>query len=204
MPRSTRIAARALAEIANEQGGYFTAKQAKRAGYEYAHLNYHLGVGNFERVEHGLYRLPTVQPTDTDELVRLTLWSRDRGDEPQAVVSHTTALVLHGLTDLLPNRIHLTVPPTFRKPAPRGCRLHKSGLRDAEIETRVGFRVTNPLKSLIDSAADGLSREQFALAANDALTRGLVRRIVLEQAFDRSPELADYRPFLKNRKHDRP
>ena len=59
-------------------------------------------------------------------MVRLTLWSRDRNDDvPQAVVSHESALILHGLTDLFPNRTHLTVPPGFRKKAPPLVVLHK-------------------------------------------------------------------------------
>src|SRR5215472_13772968 len=133
MARSTREAARALAALAHEQGGYFTAKQAIRAGYGYRHLDYHETAGNFERVGHGLYRLPTVPPAEHDELIHLSLWSRNRHDVPQAVVSHESALVLHDLTELLPDRIHLTVPPTFRKPPPRGCVLHKAVLAAEDV-----------------------------------------------------------------------
>ena len=78
MTRSSREVARNLAAIANEQGGYFTAKQAKHAGYDYPHLEYHLNAGNFERVEHGLYRLAAIPPAAHDELIRLTLWSRNQ------------------------------------------------------------------------------------------------------------------------------
>src|SRR3954452_12470094 len=136
MARSTREAHRALFALASSQGGYFTAKQAKEAGYGYKHLDYHETAGNFERVEHGLYRLPTVPPTEHDDLIRLSLWSRNQKDEPQAVVSHESALVLHELTELLPNRIHLTVPPKFRKPTPRGCILYKSSLAAEDVEER--------------------------------------------------------------------
>jgi len=54
MTRSTRGAARALAALAHEQGGYFTAKQAQEVGYGYRHLDYHETAGNFERVGHWL------------------------------------------------------------------------------------------------------------------------------------------------------
>ncbi|WP_143206237.1 hypothetical protein [Singulisphaera sp. GP187] len=47
MARSSRAASRALFSRAVEQGGYFTAKQAKEVGYGYPHLEYHLRVGNF-------------------------------------------------------------------------------------------------------------------------------------------------------------
>ena len=57
MPHSSRETARSLYSKALEQGGYFTAKQANEAGYDYTHLDYHVAAGNFERVGHGLYKL---------------------------------------------------------------------------------------------------------------------------------------------------
>jgi predicted transcriptional regulator of viral defense system len=189
MTHSSRESARALASLAHGQGGYFTAKQAKEAGYDYPHLEYHLSVGNFARVGHGLYRLPTVPPAEHDDLIRLTLWSRNQKDVPQAVVSHESALVLHELTELLPDRIHLTVPATFRKPAPRGCVLHKGGLAPEDVEERAGFRATTPLRTLLDAAAGGVSQEQLDKAVKDALARGLVRRAKLAEALRRDPRL---------------
>jgi predicted transcriptional regulator of viral defense system len=101
---------------------------------------------------------------------------------PQAVVSHESALVLHDLTELLPDRIHLTVPPAFRKPVPRGCVLHKAVLAPEDIEERAGFRVTTPLRTLLDAAAAAVSQEQLGKAVKDALARGLVRRAKLSAA----------------------
>src|SRR3954466_8224923 len=121
MTRSTREAALALSAVAHTQGGYFTTRQAIEAGYGYRHLDYHETAGNFERVGHGLYHLPTVPPSEHDDLIRGTLWSCNQKGVPQAVVSHESALVLHDLAELLPDRVHLTVPRTFRKPAPPGC-----------------------------------------------------------------------------------
>jgi len=65
MPRSTRQAARTLLGKAQEQGGYFTAKQAKESGYDYPHFDYHVSTGSFERVEHGVYRLTSVVPGES-------------------------------------------------------------------------------------------------------------------------------------------
>src|SRR4051812_33776754 len=126
MKRSTQQAGRQLFAVAVAQGGYFTAKQAGAAGYGYPHLQYHVSCGNFVRVGHGLYRLPNLPPAEHDDLIRLTLWSRNRADEPQAVVSHESALALYELSELLPTHTHVTVPPSFRKQAPQGCVLHKA------------------------------------------------------------------------------
>ncbi|MBI1213761.1 MAG: hypothetical protein GC190_20060 [Alphaproteobacteria bacterium] len=182
MPRSTRDAARKLAALASSQGGYFTAKQASDAGYGYRHLDYHETVGNFVRVGHGLYRIPTLPVSEHDDFVRLAFWSRNRNDEPQAVVSHESALVVHELTDLLPTKIHLTVPSKFRKAPPPGCVLHKAILALEDVEEREGFRVTSPIKTILDAAESSLSTEQLGVAVNEAIVRGLVRRTKLERA----------------------
>ncbi len=199
MQRSSRTTARALFAKAIEQGGYFTAKQAKEAGYGYPHLDYHVSTGNFERIEHGLYRLTSVPSGEHDDLVRLTLWSRNRQDEPQAVVSHQSALVLYELSDLLPAEIHLTVPPTFRKRAPAGCVLHKARLAPKDIEERAGFRVTVPLQTLLDVAATAVPEEQLQKAVTDALARGLVRRNQLLDASRKNPRSQRLRRVLDDR-----
>jgi predicted transcriptional regulator of viral defense system len=143
-----------LAAIAAAQGGYFTTGQARRAGYKAPLLAYHFRVGNFERVGHGLYRLPLLPLAEHDDLVRLCLWSRNRRGQPQAVVSHQSALALHGLSDWITREVLLTVPPGFRKQAPRGCRLHKAALAVAETVAREGFRVTRVERCLTDLAAE--------------------------------------------------
>lgn len=199
MARSRKDAALGLAAVAHEQGGYFTTKQAVEAGYGYKHLDYHETAGNFERVAHGLYRLPTVPRDEHDELIRLTLWSRNQKDVPQAVVSHESALVVHELSELLPDRVHLTVPKTFRKPAPRGVVLHKARLDPGDVEERSGFRVTNPLRTLLDAAAGGVSQEQLGKAIRDALSRGLVRRAKLSEALRENPRLGGLRAALGRR-----
>lgn len=182
MARSTREASRALFAIASSQGGYFTTKQAKGAGYGYRHLDYHETAGNFERVDHGLYRLPTIPRSEHDELIRLSLWSRNQKGEPQAVVSHESALVLHDLSELLPSEIHLTVPPRFRKPPPEGAVLHKAALAENDVEERAGFFVTTPLRTILDVAGAGVSIAEVRGAVRESVRRGLVRRSVLERA----------------------
>jgi predicted transcriptional regulator of viral defense system len=186
MPHSTRKTASALLAKAMEQGGYFTAKQAKEAGYGYPHLEYHVSTGNFARVDHGLYRLTSIPPGENDDLIRLSLWSRNQKDEPQAVVSHESALVLHDLGELLPGEVHLSVPRKFRKEPPRGCVLHKAVLSPEDVEERNGFRLTTPVRTLLDVSAGGISQEQLEKAVVEALDRGLVRRSKLMEVVRKS------------------
>jgi predicted transcriptional regulator of viral defense system len=186
--RDAHESIRALHAIAATQGGYFTAKQAASAGYDYSHLTYHLKANNFERAEHGLYRIVTIPTAEHDDLIRLHLWSRDRQDVPVAVVSHASALFLHQMSDVLPRRIHLTVPPRFRKAIPKGCILHRAVLAVKDIERREGFAVTTPMRTLLDVAADkSVSDEQIAKAVEDATAKGLVRLSKLQEAVRQMP-----------------
>jgi predicted transcriptional regulator of viral defense system len=181
------VSKKELRRLALTQGGYFTAKQARETGYDYPHLVYHVSTGAFERAGHGLYRYADIPVAEHDDLIRLSLWSRNRKDEPQAVISHETALVLHQLSELLPTRIHLTVPPMFRKKARRGCVLHKAQLAAGDCEEWEGFRVTTPLRTLLDVAAGDTPREQLDKAVADALQRGLVRSEALLDGLGDSP-----------------
>jgi predicted transcriptional regulator of viral defense system len=200
MLRSTRDAARSLRATAQEQGGYFTAKQAKASGYDYAHLEYHVSTGAFERVGHGLYRLTSIPPGGDEDLIRLSLWSRNREDEPQAVISHDSAMILHDLTELLPDRIHLTVPPGFRKDPPEGCTIHKAVLLAADVEEWTGFRVTTPLRTLLDVSAGTTSEEQLEKAVREALGRGLVRRNKIVEAAHSDPRFSRLERILEDRR----
>lgn len=173
--RDTQQALRKLTAVAATQGGYFTAQQAERAGYVYPHLTYHVSRGNFERVGRGLYRIPTITLSEHDDLIRLTLWSRGRDDVPQAVVSHESALSLHELSDMLPGKVHLAVPRSFRRAAPPDCTLHKADIAERECTAWGAFRVTTPLRTLADVASEGaVPTEQLQRAIHDALERGLV------------------------------
>jgi predicted transcriptional regulator of viral defense system len=189
--RDGRAAWKALFEVGRTQGGYVTAQQAAAAGFGASHLSYHAAAGNLERVGHGLYRVRELPPSPHDRIVRIVLGTRGRDDRPRSVVSHATALSLHELSDVMPAKVHLLVPPGWRKPAPSGAILHRGQLTRAETEDWEGFAVTTPLRTLLDVAREGrLSHEQLDAAVADALQRGLVRRSVLERAVRRESSQA--------------
>lgn len=177
-----------LYAIAETQAGYFTAAQALEAGYSRASQHYQHKTGNWRREGHGIYRLERFPHTPDEHYVRLTLWSRDRAGNLQAAVSHETALQVYGLSDIMPADIHLTVPKGFRKQPPAGVRLHLQDLPAPEVTERDGYRITTPLRTLLDAAASSLSAEHLAAAVQDALDQGLVRKRVLEEAIENSPD----------------
>ncbi|HEY0637424.1 MAG TPA: type IV toxin-antitoxin system AbiEi family antitoxin domain-containing protein [Pseudonocardiaceae bacterium] len=173
MPADRRDLRRRLFAVAAEQGGYFTAAQAKEVGYSYQAQAHHVGAGNWHRVERGLLRLTEWVPQEHDDLARWTLWSHGQG-----VVSHETALAVHGIGEFESARVCMTVPPNFTA-RDRAVRLHHGDLPPDDIQARAGFRVTTPLRSLVDIAATA-DEDQLARAITEAAERGLlaIRRLL--------------------------
>ncbi len=170
---------RALTTIAASQGGYFTSKQAAAIGYTAPKRNYHVHVGNWVRERRGIFRLSTQPLPLRPDLILWWLWSRNRQDEPQGVYSHQTALSLHELTDVMPSRLHMTVPKTFRRSAaiPKSIVLHIADLPPSDIEQIDGVPATKALRTMIDVAVSGeapLAYLQFAFA--EATRSGKITR----------------------------
>ncbi|OGW82279.1 MAG: hypothetical protein A3G33_11245 [Omnitrophica bacterium RIFCSPLOWO2_12_FULL_44_17] len=163
-----------LIEYANEQGGYFTAKQAVKAGYSYRLHSYHVQTGRWIKIERGVFRLKSYPPSEREDFIRWTLWSRNQKDEPQIVASHETALAIHEISDVNPSKYHFIVPPGFRKKVPDSVILHRTVLKPEEVEKREGFFVTTPVRTLKDAAESHLSLDELRKAIQDALTRGLI------------------------------
>ncbi len=163
---------RQLLEIASTQGGYFTAKQAIHASYSRRLHHYHKTNGDWLEIERGVFRLANYPNSQFEDLIRWSLWSRNRKDIPQAVFSHETALSVHELGDVMPNKIHFIVPKKFRKQAPQGCLLHKELLLPKEIEQREGFCVTTPLRTIQDMAESPLALDYLEKIIRDAIRRG--------------------------------
>ena len=180
--RDSRIALRSIYSVANAQGGYFTAKQAAESGYVGGHMAYHIEAGNFERVSRGLFRINTIPINENDDLIRISLWSRGRDDRPQGVFSHVTALTLHGLSDVIPRKIHLTVPPSFRKPEPKGCVLHSVALQKNVIQNLGELWVTTPARTLLDLVkSNEVSTEQLEKSFQSAIARGLIKKAEIDK-----------------------
>lgn len=172
---------RALFAVADEQDGYFTAQQAREAGYSPQLQAYHAKVGHWQRASAGVYRLRHYPAAPHPQYVELSLWSRNRDGEPQAIIGHETALALHELSDLMPSRIHLIVPPGFRKAPPKGVVLHTGRVPPGDLEHAPGFQLTTPLRTLLDLAGTPISPEHLHRGVQDALARGLIRRRTLER-----------------------
>ena len=115
MAQSHREATQRLFDLAQQQQGFFTTKQAKLAGFAENTHPYHVQAGNWVREHRGIYRLAQFPLSDGPDLALWSLWSRNRKEEIEGVFSHQTALSLHELSDLNPAKLHMTVPKHFRR-----------------------------------------------------------------------------------------
>ena len=186
LSESSNHMSKELFDLADQQAGYFTAMQARKLGYSYPNQSYHRKQKHWEDMGWGLFRLRNYPQTDNELWVRLSLWSRNKAGQPQAVVSHESAISIYELSDLMPAKTHLTVPKSFRKLAPKGVILHKSMLSTKDIEQLQGFQITTPLRTLIDIANSNISPEHLEQASLQALERGLLRRSKLQAALQNS------------------
>ena len=164
-----------LFETVAAQEGLFTTKQAAEAGYSPQLLVHYVHSGKALRVRRGTYRLVHFPAGEHEELVSAWLWSERAG-----VVSHQSALVLHGLSDALPAHVHLTLPGDWRRRrfrVPADVVLHYADVPPEDRSWFGAVPTTNPRRSLNDCAREGLSPELLQQAAQQALRRGLVTKV---------------------------
>jgi predicted transcriptional regulator of viral defense system len=177
MAQSHLEAARRLFEIADGQQGFFTTKQAKAAGFAENTHPYHVKAGNWERAYRGIYRLVQYPFTDRPDLMLWSLWSRNRNEEIEGVYSHHTVLSFYDLSDLNPAKIHMTVPTHFRRNSeiPCGLILHYADLPKSDVEDVQGFKMTRPLRAILDLIEAGTVERNFIY---QAILQSVDRRII--------------------------
>jgi predicted transcriptional regulator of viral defense system len=164
-----------LFELASEQGGYFTAAEAQTCGYSRALLAHHAKSGRFIRVRQGLYRFREYPTSPREDVIAAWL----ANGRETAVVSHESALDLLGLSDVVPEVVHLTLPRSRRyRTASVGVAVHTTTRRigRSDVVVREGIRVTEPVRSIVDSAEAGTAPEQITAAVDQALDRGITTR----------------------------
>jgi predicted transcriptional regulator of viral defense system len=161
-----------LFEAAVGQDGQFTTKQAADAGYYPQLLLKYLKNGRITRVRRGVYRIVHFPAGEHEDLATLWLWSEKMG-----VFSHETALMLHNLSDVLPRKVHLTLPASWAKRrlrVPRGVLVHHDDVPRTERVDVGAVPVTSVRRSLVDCAGAHVSPELIEAAIRQARARGLI------------------------------
>jgi len=168
-----------LFEIASAQGGYFAAFQARQAGFSNKNHPYHVQAGNWIRECRAIYRLARFPLRDDAHYSLWGVWSMNRKGVPQGVYSHETALSLFELSDLQPEKLHMTVPRGYRRHSeiPKVLHLHHASIGPSDYEERDGYRVTKPNRTIIDIVRSmAISPEFIRQAVEQALDKGYLTR----------------------------
>lgn len=163
-----------LYAVVESQQGFFTARQAVSAGFDRRNHTYHVSRGNWVREARGIYRLSQLPRTPESDYSLWSLWSMGESTSPVGVFSHETALSIHKLSDVLPAKVHMTVPKDFgSRETPEVLNLHRADLTHADVESRSGYRVTTVIRTLLDlTEAQTMSPDLLEQAVFQALERG--------------------------------
>jgi predicted transcriptional regulator of viral defense system len=176
-----------LREIALDQHGFVTTAQAVDEGIPKTELPKLAARDRIERVAHGVYRIPQVPQTPYDNWALAVLWT----GAAEACLSHETALAAWDVSDVNPDRIHMTVGKHRRLRRAGGDRyvIHH---RDLDADQRTWWEAI-PITTvpttiadciawgtptyLIKQALDRAGRTSLLTAANrERLTRMLEER----------------------------
>jgi predicted transcriptional regulator of viral defense system len=172
MPRISTTAK--LANLAEEQWGLLTRRQAEAAGVSPATLQRLSAEGSIlERTARGVYHLAGAPLPDHVPLRAAWLqlapdtlaWQRRPG---QGVVSHRSAAALYGLGHLPADRHEFTL--SGRRQARRpDVRIHRRELEKGEWIVLRGLPITTPARIAADLLADREDPEAVAQVVLDAL-----------------------------------
>jgi predicted transcriptional regulator of viral defense system len=176
-----------LREIAMDQHGFVTTTQALDEGIPHTELSKLVARDRLDRVAHGVYRVPQVPESEYDQYALAVLWT----GAPEACLSHETALAAWDITDINPDRTHVTVA--------RGRRLRRSGgdlyvihhedLADGDLSWWQGIRATNvptTIRQCVDADVPSyLIRQALERAGRTSLLRQADRERLTERLEER-------------------
>lgn len=127
-----------LWEIALDQHGFVTTEDARALNIAPHTLRFLAQRGALRREAHGVYRFERFPASNADNYRQAVLWT----GQPDAALSHETALDLLELSDVNPDHVHVTVPVGSRVRRKGGDRivLHEESLTPADFGWWQGIR----------------------------------------------------------------
>ena len=143
-----------LREVALDQHGLVTTAQAGDGGVSHAELSMMVARDRLERVAHGVYRVPQVVQTEFAQYQLAVLWT----GAPEACLSHDTALAAWDISDINPDRIHITVARHRRIRRAGGERymIHHEDIGASGVTWWQGIRVVNVPTAIGQAIASGV------------------------------------------------
>jgi predicted transcriptional regulator of viral defense system len=156
-----------LRELAVGQDGLFHVQDALERGISRQALH---RSRRLERVAgfRGVHRFKHAANSRWHLYTAAYVWSRGIG-----VISHGSALDVWGLSDWLPHRTEMTLPPNLKqRMIPQEIMAFYGDLPDEDVQWYEGFRVTTPRRSVDDFIAWGIRPDLARQAMEQATRRG--------------------------------
>jgi predicted transcriptional regulator of viral defense system len=155
-------------EIALDQYGYVTTRDAADAGVPAVELRKLAARGALINVAYGLYRLADARPTGYDQFAEALLRVGDgaylRGD---------AVLALHHLALVNPRRIRVGVPRRVRAALPEFIDAREEQVSEEDLTNYEGLRATTVARALLDCRGQVMT-ERLLDAAKQAKGEGLL------------------------------
>jgi predicted transcriptional regulator of viral defense system len=163
-----------LAERAADRFGYVTRDDARDLGVPMDTLSKLAARGQLEHVGHGVYRVSLIPPSPLGPYMEATLWPYG----VPGVISHESALSLYEMSDVSPNRIHLTVPPEYRthRAIPDLYVLHRERLTLDQLSSFEGIPIVTAATAARQCLAQHLRRSLLEQAVDAGVEHGWLRR----------------------------
>lgn len=175
-----------LYQIAEDQAGYFSLTQAREIGLRRNQIYRELRRGKFKKAAWGVYRFQQF-PANRLEEIHVTVLSVGQ----KAIVCCQTALYVYDLSDIIPDEIHLILPPTSSRRRP-GIRVHTTQLNPADVTHFEGLPITTVSRTIIDCAFAQIDDEQIRTAIFQALQRGITtKQKLINQTVNRSKRVRE-------------
>ena len=174
MPRTRMDELYALAE---EHDGLLTSKEARALGIRDSVLVRLTQRGRLERMSRGVYRIAHYPADRLAQYREAVLWAQASHHGPERIaLSHETSLVLYGISDVNPSRVHLTVPKSvrLRRKHPEWIMVHRADLTAQEVNQHEGMPVTAVERSIMDVLSTTHRTDITRQAITDALSEGLL------------------------------
>ncbi len=165
-----------LAALAEENDGLVTAGQARSAGFTDSVLSRLVQRKRIERIARGVYRIPYFPLGRFSQYREAVLWVKANRGPKRAVISHTTALAVYGISDAHPSLIHLTVPKStrLRRKKPKNVIVHRDDLTKNDTTVQEGLPLTTISKTVTDLLASGGRIDLLRQAISGARREGYI------------------------------
>ncbi len=168
-----------LHALAEERDGLLTSREARALGIQDSVLVRLTQRGRLERMSRGVYRIAHYPPDRLAQYREAVLWAQASHHGPERIaLSHETALLLYGISDLNPSRVHLTVPKSsrLRRERPEWITIHRADLPEKEFGQHEGMPVTTVSRSILDVLSITRRTDIVRQAITEALRDGLLSR----------------------------